>query len=93
MIAAQCCDLGHEGEAIQPETGMCLGWDRSTCLPAHIQAPSGYCSAGPFEGAVVLKELSSERRRFGYRRLHILLQREGWHVNWKKLYRIYREEG
>ena len=25
--------------------------------------------------------------------LHILLKREGWHVNWKKLYRIYREEG
>lgn len=40
-----------------------------------------------------LKELSSERRRFGYRRLHVLLKREGWHVNWKKLYRIYREEG
>jgi len=40
-----------------------------------------------------LKELSSERRRFGYRRLHILLKREGWDVNWKKLYRIYREEG
>lgn len=40
-----------------------------------------------------LKELSSERRRFGYRRLHILLKREGWRVNWKKLYRIYREEG
>ena len=42
---------------------------------------------------VRLKELSSERRRFGYRRLHILLKREGWEVNWKKLYRIYREEG
>jgi len=40
-----------------------------------------------------LKELSSERRRFGYRRLHLLLGREGWKVNWKKLYRIYREEG
>lgn len=40
-----------------------------------------------------LKELSSERRRFGYRRLHVLLKREGWLVNWKKLYRIYREEG
>ena len=40
-----------------------------------------------------LKELSSARRRFGYRRLHILLKREGWQVNWKKLYRIYREEG
>ncbi|WP_085952024.1 IS3 family transposase [Celeribacter baekdonensis] len=40
-----------------------------------------------------LRELSAERRRFGYRRLHILLKREGWDVNWKKLYRIYREEG
>mgnify|MGYP006284665651 FL=1 len=39
-----------------------------------------------------LRELSAERRRFGYRRLHILLRREGWEVNWKKLYRIYREE-
>lgn len=37
-----------------------------------------------------LKELSSERRRFGYRRLHLLLGREDWKVNWKKLYRIYR---
>ena len=40
-----------------------------------------------------MKELAAERRRFGYRRLHILLRREGWHVNWKKLYRLYREEG
>lgn len=39
-----------------------------------------------------LKELSSERRRFGYRRLHLLLKREGVEVNWKKLYRIYKEE-
>ena len=39
-----------------------------------------------------MKELASERRRFGYRRLHILLKREGWDVNRKKLYRIYREE-
>jgi putative transposase len=29
----------------------------------------------------------------GYRRLHILLKREGWAMNWKKLYWIYREEG
>ena len=40
-----------------------------------------------------LKELSSERRRFGYRRLHVLLKRKGWQLNWKKLYRIYRDEG
>jgi len=39
-----------------------------------------------------LRELASERRRFGYRRLHILLKRERLHLNWKKLYRIYKEE-
>jgi putative transposase len=39
-----------------------------------------------------LKALAAERRRFGYRRLHILLRREGVNVNWKKLYRVYREE-
>ena len=36
--------------------------------------------------------LAAERRRLGYRRLHILLRREGAEVNWKKLYRVYREE-
>ena len=33
-----------------------------------------------------LRELAAERRRFGYRRLHILLAREGVVVNRKKLY-------
>jgi len=39
-----------------------------------------------------LKELALERRRFGYRRLHILLRREGIVLNRKKVYRLYREE-
>jgi len=39
-----------------------------------------------------LRALASERRRFGYRRLHVLLAREGVRVNRKKLYRLYREE-
>jgi putative transposase len=39
-----------------------------------------------------LKELALERRRFGYRRLHILLRREGIELNHKKLFRLYREE-
>ena len=39
-----------------------------------------------------LKALANERRRFGYRRLHLLLRREGAGVNHKKLYRVYREE-
>jgi putative transposase len=39
-----------------------------------------------------LRELAGERRRFGYRRLLILLRREGMVLNHKRLFRIYREE-
>jgi putative transposase len=39
-----------------------------------------------------LKELAATRVHYGYRRLHILLRREGWDVNAKRIYRIYREE-
>ncbi len=39
-----------------------------------------------------LRELASQRRRFGYRRLGLLLGREGIVLNHKKLYRLYREE-
>lgn len=39
-----------------------------------------------------LRALASERRRFGYRRLHVLLRREGHVVNRKKTQRLYREE-
>jgi len=39
-----------------------------------------------------LRELATIRRRFGYRRLHILLSREGIRMNHKKLRRLYREE-
>jgi|TARA_B100000315_G_C14499469_1_gene551626 putative transposase len=40
-----------------------------------------------------LRDLAAERRRYGYRRLTILLQREGFPVNHKRVYRLYREEG
>lgn len=40
-----------------------------------------------------LRELAASRVRYGYRRLHVLLQREGWPVNHKRVYRLYRQEG
>jgi putative transposase len=40
-----------------------------------------------------LRDLAAVRRRFGYRRLGILLEREGVSMNKKKLFRLYREEG
>ena len=39
-----------------------------------------------------MRAIAHERRRFGYRRLHVLLKREGYAVNHKKLFRLYREE-
>ena len=40
-----------------------------------------------------LRELAALRKRFGYRRLGLLLRREGVMVNHKRVYRLYREEG
>jgi putative transposase len=40
-----------------------------------------------------LRDLARSRVRYGYRRLHILLKREGWQVNHKLVYRLYIEEG
>jgi putative transposase len=53
-----------------------------------------YASRRPDDAGIRrrLRELANERRRFGYRRLHILLKREGIELNHKKLFRLYREE-
>jgi putative transposase len=40
-----------------------------------------------------LRALAQERPRFGYRRLHVLLRRDGLAINRKKTHRLYREEG
>ena len=48
----------------------------------------------PQEGLRVrLRELAASRVRYGYRRLTVLLKREGWPVNAKRIYRLYTEEG
>jgi putative transposase len=53
-----------------------------------------YASKRPGDGEIRarLRVLAGERRRFGYRRLHILLAREGVRLNHKRLFRLYREE-
>jgi putative transposase len=62
-----------------------LGADRSSVR---------YRSRRPDDGAIRLRlrELAAERRRFGYRRLQVLLRREGVSMNHKKLRRLYGEE-
>jgi putative transposase len=63
-----------------------LGADRSSVR---------YRSVRPDDAALRsrLRELADQRRRFGYRRLHVLLRLEGHALNRKKTQRLYREEG
>jgi putative transposase len=40
-----------------------------------------------------IKAICETRVRYGYRRVHVLLRREGWHVNHKRVHRLYNELG
>lgn len=40
-----------------------------------------------------IRDLAASRVRYGYRRIHVLLRREGWVLNHKKVYRLYTLEG
>ena len=49
--------------------------------------------AGQAELTERIKEIAATRVRYGYRRIHVLLRRDGWRVNPKRVYRLYRELG
>jgi len=40
-----------------------------------------------------MREITEVRLHYGYRRVHVMLRREGWTVNHKRVYRLYRAEG
>lgn len=40
-----------------------------------------------------IREIAATRVRYGYKRIHVLLRREGWQVNHKRVHRLYCEEG
>ena len=39
-----------------------------------------------------IREIAETRTRYGYRRIHVLLRREGWPINAKRVYRLYKLE-
>jgi len=69
--------------------------ERRACAALGVDRSSvRYCSTRPDDALVRvrLRELAAIRRRFGYRRLHVLMRREGLVMNHKKFRRLYREE-
>ena len=77
--------LSQHYEVSQRRACQVIGADRSSVR---------YRRRRPDDGAIRarLRDLAATRRRFGYRRLNILLHREGLHMNHKKLRRLYAEE-
>src|SRR5262245_45256985 len=49
--------------------------------------------AGQAHLSECIREIATTRVRYGYRRIHVLLRRDGWRVNPKRVYRLYREMG
>ncbi len=78
--------LGQEFKFSQRRACRVLGQARSSCryVPRRTTVQALLDD---------LLGLAVKRPRFGYRRLHLMLRRQGWRVNHKRVYRIYRAEG
>ena len=68
---------------------------RRACRALEIDRSTHYKSRRSGQAAIEqrIREICHVRVRYGYRRVHILLRREGWVINQKKTRRIYRELG
>ncbi len=68
---------------------------RRACeVPSVDRSSMRYSSVRPDDASIreAMKKVASERRRFGYRRIHVMLDRQGIVMNMKELRRLYREE-
>lgn len=80
-------------DVLRQERG--YGITRACGLVGISRSLYGYRSRRPApEGLVArIRALAEQKRRYGYRRIHVLLRREGFLVNRKRTYRLYREAG
>ena len=78
---------------------VCKEWDvsiRRACGALEFDRSTyHYKSRRPDQAGLEarIKEICATRVRYGYRRVHVVLQREGWNINLKKTHRIYNELG
>lgn len=77
------------------QAGYAVSARRACDVVGQIRSSHYYQSVADPQTAlrVRLRDLANTRVGYGYRRLHILLQREGWRVNHKRVYRLYVQEG
>jgi len=77
------------------QTGYVVSARRACAVVGQKRSSHYYQSVADPQTAlrVRLRDLAEARIQYGYRRLHILLQREGWQVNHKRVYRLYVQEG
>ena len=70
--------------------------ERTACKLLDMERSSYRYEPRPDRNAELLEEqlkLARQKPRYGYRRLHVLLERRGYEVNVKRVYRLYLEEG
>ncbi len=78
---------------------MCGEWDvsiRRACRVLEVDTSTYHYKSRRHDQAGIearIKDICATRVRYGYRRVHVMLRREGWRVNAKKVYRIYNELG
>lgn len=72
-----------------------MGVTRACGLIGISRSLFRYQSKRPDDGELRARliALAGQKRRYGYRRLHVLLRREGWKLNWKRTYRVYHAAG
>lgn len=79
--------------------GMCSDWAvsiRTACGAIGFDRSTFHYKSRRIDQAAVekrIKEICATRVRYGYRRVHVLLDRESWGINIKKVYRIYKDLG
>jgi putative transposase len=77
------------------QVGFQIGRRKACALVRLNRSTAYYRSRAKDQSAlkIRLRDLAASRVRYGYRRLHVLLLREGWQINHKRVYRIYQQEG
>ena len=80
-------------DVLREERG--FGITRACGLIGISRSLYGYRSRRPVIAGLRdrIAEIAGEKRRYGYRRIYLLLRRQGWRVNRKRIYRLYREAG